>query len=86
MIKENCNTLEKLDVPVNVCDVYLKLRYDCNALVIELHTIGAVCDELLLRTTGMKWKDNSYGENNSVPAKHFFYAIYRLTLFSRHAS
>jgi len=46
-----------MDVPVNGCDVDLnKTRKDCDDPVSELHTMGAVSDQLLLHKTGMKWK------------------------------
>ena len=47
--------------------------------------MGAVSDELLLHSTGMKWKDNSSRKvNGALP--NFFDAMYRLTHFPRHSS
>jgi len=54
MIKE-LHQLKNMDVVVYTCDVYRdSICKDCYDLVVELHTIGAVSDELLLHTTGMK--------------------------------
>jgi len=48
----------KRNVPVNGCYAYLgKLRKDCNDLVVEFHAMGALRDEMLLYTAGMKWKN-----------------------------
>jgi len=63
---------EKLDVSVEGCDAYLeKLRKDCNNLMVKLHNLGAVNDELLLHVTGIKCKSNSYRKVNGVLAKIF---------------
>ena len=71
MIRE-LQQFEKLDVSVEGCDAYLeKLRKDCNDLMVKLHNLGAVNDELLLHVTGIKCKSNSYRKVNSVSAKFF---------------
>jgi len=63
---------EKLDVSVEGCDAYLeKRRKDCNELMVKLHNLGAVNDELLLHVTGMKCKNNSYRKVNGASAKFF---------------
>ena len=52
---------EKLDVSVDESDTYLeKVRKDCNDLVVKLHAIGELKDELILPITGMKCKNNAY--------------------------
>ena len=63
---------EKLDVSVEGCDAYLeKLRKDRNELMVKLHNLGAVNDELLLHVTGIKCKSNSYRKVNGTSAKFF---------------
>ena len=63
---------EKLDVSVDGSDTYLeKVRKDCNELVVKLHAIGELKDELLLRITGMKCKNNAYRKVNGASAKYF---------------
>ena len=63
---------EKLDVSVDGSDTYLeKVRKDCNELVVELHAIGKLKDELLLPITGMKCKNNAYRKVNGASAKYF---------------
>jgi len=57
---------------VDGCDAYLeKLRKDYNDLMLKLHDVGAVDDELLLHVTGIKCKSNSYRYVNGVLAKLF---------------
>ena len=63
---------EKLDVSVDGSDTYLeKVRKDCNELVVKLHDIGELNDELLLPITGMKCKNNAYRKVSGASAKHF---------------
>ena len=63
---------EKLDVSVEGCDAYLEnLRKDCTDIIVKLHNLGAVNDELLLRVTGIKCKSNSYPKVNGALAKVF---------------
>ena len=48
---------ELFDVCVDGSDTYLeKVRKDCNELLVKLHAIGELKDELLLPITGMKCK------------------------------
>jgi len=62
----------KLDVSVDGSDTYLeKVRKDCNELVVKLHAIGELKDELLLPMTGMKCKNNAYRKVNGASAKYF---------------
>ena len=62
----------KLDVSVDGSDTYLeKVRKDCNELVVKLHAIGELKDELLLPITGMKCKNNAYRKVNGASAKYF---------------
>jgi len=57
---------------VDGCDAYLeKLRKDYNDLMVKLHDMGAVDDELLLHITGIKCKSNSYRKVNGLLAKLF---------------
>jgi len=61
---------EKLDVSVDGSDTYLeKVRKDCNELVLKLHAIGVLKDELLLPITGMKCTNNAYCKVNGASAK-----------------
>jgi len=54
MIRE-LQQFENLDVSVEGCEVFLeKMRKDCNDLMVKLHNLGAVNDELLLHVTGIK--------------------------------
>jgi len=63
---------EKLDVSVDGSDAYLeKVRKDCNDLVVKLHAIRELKDELLLPITGMKCKNNAFRKVNSASAKYF---------------
>jgi len=63
---------EKLDVSVDGSDTYLEeVRKDCNKLVVKLHAIGELKDELLLAITGMKCKNNAYRKVNGASAKYF---------------
>jgi len=39
---------------------------DCNELVVKLHAIGELKDELLLAITGMKCKNNTYRKVNGA--------------------
>jgi len=64
--------LEKLDVSVDGSNTNLeKVRYVCNELVVKLHAIGELKDELLLPITGMKCKNNAYRKVNDASAKYF---------------
>ena len=75
---------EEMDVSVEGCDTYLeKLRKERNDLIVKLHDMGAVNDELLLHVIGMICKINSYRKVNGALAM-FFVAIHRLTHFSKH--
>ena len=47
------------------------MRKDCNELVVKLHAIGELKDELLLPITGMKCKNNAYRKFNGASAKYF---------------
>jgi len=87
MIRE-LQQFEKLDVSVDGCDTYLeKVRKDCNELVVRLHAIGELKDQLLLPITGMKCKNNAYRKVNGASAKYFAATHQRmLTRFSRHTS
>ena len=63
---------EKLDESVDGIDTYLeKLRTDCSELVVKLHAIGELKDELLLTITGMKYKNNACRKVNGSSAKYF---------------
>ena len=63
---------EKLDVSADGSDTYLeKVRIDCNELVVELHAIGELKDELLLPITGMKCRNNAHRKVNGASAKYF---------------
>ena len=63
---------EKMDVLANECDASLeKLRKECNNLVVELHAMGAVRDEILLYTTEIKWKNKSYRKINGASVRIF---------------
>ena len=63
---------EKLDVSVDGSDTYLeKVRKNCNELVVKLHAIGELKDELLLLMTGMKCKNNTYRKANGASEKYF---------------
>ena len=63
---------EKKDVSVEGCDVYLdKIRKDGNDLMVKLHDLSAVNDELLLHVIGLKCKSNSYRKVNGALAKFF---------------
>ena len=67
-------------------DAYLeKLRKDCNDLMVKLHNLGAVNDELLLHVTGIKCKSNSY-RKSTVHRQSFFVTIHppTPTRFSKH--
>ena len=44
---------------------------DCNELVVKLHAIGELKDELLLPITGMKCENNPYRKVNGWSAKYF---------------
>ena len=80
---------EKLDVSVEGCDAYLeRLRNDCNDLMVKLHNLGAVNDELLLHVTGTKCKSSSYRKVNSASAKFFCCntPAYAYPLFKAHKS
>ena len=69
MIRE-LQQFENLDTSVEGCDAYLeKLRKDCNDLMVKLHNLGAVNDEL--QVTGIKCKSNSYRKVNGASAKFF---------------
>jgi len=71
MIRE-LQQFEELDVSVEGCDAYLeKLRKDCNDLMVKLHNLGAVNDELLLHVTGINCMSNSYRKVNGASAKFF---------------
>jgi len=60
---------EKLDVSVDGSDTYLeKVRKDCKELVVKLHAIGELKDELLLPITGMKCKNKAYCKVNGASA------------------
>ena len=85
MIREQ-QQFEKLDVSVEGCDAYLeKLRKDRNELMVKLHNLGAVNDELLLHVTGIKCKSNSY-RKSTVHRQSFFVTIHppTPTRFSKH--
>jgi len=72
---------EKLGVSAEGCDTYLeKLRKDCNELMVKLHNLGAVNDELLLHVTVIKCKSNSYRKVNGALAKIFLLQYTRLRL------
>jgi len=78
---------EKLDVSVYGSDTYLeKVRKDCNELVVKLHAIGELKDELLLPITGMKCKNNTYRKVNGASAKYFRCdtPVYSYPLFKTH--
>jgi len=63
---------EKLDVSLDGSDTYLeKVRKVCNELVVKLHAIGELKDELLLPITGMKCKNNAYRKVSGASAKYF---------------
>ena len=55
--------------------MYTKLTFtkwsDYNDLVVEIHTMGAVNDELLPHTTEIILKDNSYRKINGVLKQNF---------------
>ena len=72
IITRELQQFEKLDVSVDGSDTYLeKVRKDCNELVVKLHAIGELKDELLLPITGMKRKNNAYRKVNGASAKYF---------------
>jgi len=48
-----------MDVSAKGCDLE-KLEKDCKELMVMLHDIGEVNNELLLHVTGIKWKSNLY--------------------------
>jgi len=76
---------EKLDVSVEGCDTYTeKLRKDCNDLMVKLHNLGAVNDELLLHVTGIKCKSNSYRKVNGALPKFFCCNTPAYPLFKTH--
>jgi len=63
---------EKSDVSVDGSDTYLeKVGKDCNELMVKLHAIGELKDELLLPITRMKCKNNAYRKVNGASAKYF---------------
>jgi len=73
---------EKLDVSAKGWDIYLeKLRKDCNDVMVKLHNLGAVNDELLLHVTGTKCKSNSHRKVYSASAKFFLLQYTRLPAF-----
>ena len=63
-----------------------KVRNDCNELVVKLHAIGELKDELLLPITGTKCKNNAYRKVNGASAKYFRCNIpaYAYPLFKTH--
>jgi len=70
-----------MDVPANGCDAYVdKTRKDCNDLVVELHPMCALSDELLLHTNGRITGD----ARSVVHQQNLFDAIHRLIRLSRH--
>ena len=79
MIRE-LQQFEKLDVSVDGSDTYLeKVRKYCNELVVKVHAIGELKDELLPPITGMKCKNNAYRKVNGASAKYFrcgFYEVF----------
>ena len=84
MIKK-LQKFENMNVQVEIYDTNLeKNRKCCNDLVTGLHTVNAVSDQLLLRTSGMEW-DYLYHKVNGASAI-FFDGIHRLTHFLRHTS
>jgi len=49
---------EKMDVSAVGCDAYLaKMRKECNDLIVKLHGMGAVNDELLLHQPTRNWNE-----------------------------
>ena len=73
---------------VDGSDTYLeKVRKDCNELVVKLHAIGELKDELLLPITGMKCKNNAYRKVNAASAKYFpATRQHTITRFLRHTN
>ena len=62
------------------------MRKDCNELVVKLHAIGELKDELLQPITGMKCKNNAYCKVNGAWAKYFHCnaPAYAYPLFKTH--
>jgi len=76
MIPKNCSSLKKgMCLEIDATLTFLKNRerwekeLSKDNLVIELLTMRAVSDELLLHTTGMKWTDKTYRKVNGASAK-----------------
>ena len=53
------------------CNYLEKVTKDCNELVVKLHAIGVLKDELLLPITGMKCTNNVHRKVNGASAKYF---------------
>jgi len=51
------------------CTYLENVKKDCNELVVKLHAIGELKDELLLPITGMKCKNSANGKVSGASAK-----------------
>jgi len=61
---------------------FKKWEKNCYDLVVELHTMGAVSDELLLHTTRMKWNDNSCRKRQRCITNSIFVAVNQHTAYA----